>query len=788
MVTRRMHLYRGYRTPRHFALAVGVAALFSAATARAGAPPDLLDDNRGDAALAVTFTGLFDIAYAATGLPGDPRILATIPADVPARVIGNPSIHNLYWDDDWNGNNPGAATRQQIDAFTGQLVASRYFDQAAEYGVGGASFSGSHESSLACIPPRAGQKAEFVGILEWVSCEISFDPFSIAIGLPGLLPAITGVPKADDNSLYVAYLPLETNIREGGCGTFDAYHFFGVVPDVDILPVLFIPIPTSRTFPFAVVATRCLDTPSLDNISAAATHEIIEAATDPSVGLGWINDSVVSSGGGTTDLLTALSNAFNNISLDLEVGEAADICEETANPILGPPAFQHPTPPLKIPASDPALGQDHIMVAPYWSNELGLCGPFQPPHAVCKDIVLDADAACHGGPIAAADVDGGSSDVQGPVTLSIDDPGPFPLHSTTVTLTVTNTFGLTAQCQARVTVDDVTPPALEVPPAVSSNLCEAAGSIDVGQATATDNCASVVPTGLVVTKNGSPLDPPLPIVGGQVNLPIGTYTVQWTASDGVNATVATQAVVVGSTIQASHGFLVDDRARVATSSGGDGAVLNSGTGATTLGNDTRSGDIVSVGPVSVGHRAVVDGSVVSASTLGVETDATVQGTETAFGSVVLPALPALPPFPAPGASITVNPSNPPSATNLSPGSYGAVLVNSGGTLNLGDGDYFMRSMTVNAAATVHVTGGTRVFVRDAMGFQSPFRSAGGTVQPTFLGFAGTNLSLQAPFDGTLVAPDAFVSFGTGSGTSFVGSFYASTIEVTNGSTLICTGE
>jgi hypothetical protein len=65
-----------------------------------------------------------------------------------------------------------------------------------------------------------------------------------------------------------------------------------------------------------------------------------------------------------------------------------------------------------------------------------------------------------------------------------------------------------------------------------------------------------------------PLVPPIPVVGGQVTLDVGVFTTTWTASDGVNSTSATQTVIVGSAIQASLSFLVDDRAQVRNSVGG----------------------------------------------------------------------------------------------------------------------------------------------------------------------------------------------------------------------------
>lgn len=77
------------------------------------------------------------------------------------------------------------------------------------------------------------------------------------------------------------------------------------------------------------------------------------------------------------------------------------------------------------------------------------------PIAVCQDITVQLDATGNVS-IVPADIDNGSSDADGPVTLSLDitsftcaDVGP-----NTVTLTVTDTSGNMSSCTATVTVED----------------------------------------------------------------------------------------------------------------------------------------------------------------------------------------------------------------------------------------------------------------------------------------------------------------------------------------------
>jgi hypothetical protein len=284
----------------------------------------------------------------------------------------------------------------------------------------------------------------------------------------------------------------------------------------------------------------------------------------------------------------------------------------------------------------------------------------------------------------------------GAPTVTDDRPAVFPVGNTIVTWTATDASGNTETAVQNVTVTDATPPVVIPPPNVSVSLCQSSGAITVGTATATDDCdASLVIEGQVVATNGIPLVPPITVMGGQVTLGIGTHTIRWTAFDGFNTSAEVfQTVTVGGTIQAGNSFVLQDRARVLTTSGTGAAVLNAGNGQTRIGNDALSGGILSAGPVQVLHRAVVQGDIRSATSTFVEPDATVTGTRT-IGPVVLPVLPTLPAFPpATGGAITVNSG----VSSPAPGSYTTGTAN-GGTLNLAAGDYFFGSLTLNNGAT-----------------------------------------------------------------------------------------
>jgi hypothetical protein len=183
-------------------------------------------------------------------------------------------------------------------------------------------------------------------------------------------------------------------------------------------------------------------------------------------------------------------------------------------------------------------------------------------------------------------------------------------------------------------------------------------------------------------------------------------------------------------------------------------------------------------------NAIVDGDIVSEGAIAVDPTATVSGAVNAFGAVNLPPLPTLPAFPpTTGGTITVNPGPP---VSLAPGSRTTLYLNSGGTLILGAGDYFFTRLFLNSGATIRVTPTTRVFVLTELAYRTPFlASSGSTVQPITLGFASTAVTMEAPFNGTLIAPNAHVQFGIGAGLTFTGSFFGRIIQVRDRSALVC---
>ncbi|MFI5167104.1 MAG: fibronectin type III domain-containing protein [Thermoanaerobaculales bacterium] len=260
-------------------------------------------------------------------------------------VIAQPKIHNLFISANWDQDNP-LINEATINIVTANLVngyySSQYFGRAAQYGIGTATFTGSHNISP-LGDPCPTQVGGSIDILEIDAC-VAFMVGQTSVDGP----TWSGSPLPDENTLYVVYVPSNTQIVDGtkhSCNDFRTYHSWSFAIKWYWYPVgsLLIPLFDYQKFVYVVVPLACTNN-QRDQLSVLMSHEIIEAETDPYVGSGWIDMSVF---GG-------VPQTFKGV---LTKGEVADICE-------GAPAIRD---------------GDGDLVAPYWSNSDAACVPQGPP-------------------------------------------------------------------------------------------------------------------------------------------------------------------------------------------------------------------------------------------------------------------------------------------------------------------------------------------------------------------------------------------------------------------------
>ncbi|WP_242206062.1 HYR domain-containing protein [Aestuariivivens insulae] len=174
-----------------------------------------------------------------------------------------------------------------------------------------------------------------------------------------------------------------------------------------------------------------------------------------------------------------------------------------------------------------------------------------PPTAVCSNYTAYLDIAGET-TITPQDVDGGSSDTEGPVSLSLDT-DTFDcsnLGDNTVTLTVTDFAGATDTCTATVTVVDNMPPEVICPNDTTVN-------VDPGSCTYTASASDFVPgwvdncNTITLTNN----------INGQSNLNNvafnkGDTVVTWTAKDasGNSDSCSVTVTVVANALEITNAY------------------------------------------------------------------------------------------------------------------------------------------------------------------------------------------------------------------------------------------
>jgi hypothetical protein len=110
------------------------------------------------------------------------------------------------------------------------------------------------------------------------------------------------------------------------------------------------------------------------------------------------------------------------------------------------------------------------------------------PVALCADVIVPAGTTCQ----ADASVNNGSFDPDGDtITTSQAPQGPYPLGTNLVTLTVTDPYGSSNSCSARVIVVDRTPPTLVCPGPKVLEFQDERGAIASYSVTASDACSAV---------------------------------------------------------------------------------------------------------------------------------------------------------------------------------------------------------------------------------------------------------------------------------------------------------
>jgi hypothetical protein len=174
-------------------------------------------------------------------------------------VLSNVKVWTVFW-------NASIPNQDKLNLFFGEVTKSAYFDWLTEYNtptqtIGHGSFAGT------VVDPSPPAKTK-------ISNE------EVAGELKRLIGAGT-LPANDENTLYMVYFPPGVDITldtSTSCVEFCAFHntstlngknlYYGVMPDLG-----------------GGCATGCGASSQFNNLTSVSSHELVEAVTDPAVGL-----------------------------------------------------------------------------------------------------------------------------------------------------------------------------------------------------------------------------------------------------------------------------------------------------------------------------------------------------------------------------------------------------------------------------------------------------------------------------------------------------------------------
>jgi hypothetical protein len=321
-----------------------------------------------------------------------------------------------------------------------------------------------------------------------------------------------------------------------------------------------------------------------------------------------------------------------------------------------------------------------------------------------------------------------------------------------------------------------------------ATACSSDGSLVFTAPDLASGCRNVetIVLGKIVAVNDVTLSSPIPIVNGSAQAPRGKLLVRWTANDarGKSATVDQIVDAVSRPALAAVGAMnLGDRTSAKETSGQMAVVSNTGAGGVMLGTDVALGEIDSVGLVVLRDRDVISGAIIS--------PVVPNASQTAkFGSYIAqtPSAISPPSLPSPsGATLSVTVAVGQSVP-LNPGAFGAVTVYSNGKLSLVSGDYAFDSLDLEPNAHLALdksAGPIRIVVNKNLILRGTYDHTPNTATGFVLGYLGSSpLSVESPFRGTLVAPNATVDLQSLNGLKYEGEFFAASLRTEAGATVV----
>lgn len=230
-------------------------------------------------------------------------------------------------------------------------------------------------------------------------------------------------------------------------------------------------------------------------------------------------------------------------------------------------------------------------------------------------------------------------------------------------------------------------------------------------------------------------------------------------------------------MSASEQLQVDDRVTLAQTGQLPGLAGLGSSGVQLGAGGQVYADIHSGGGVLLRSSSHVYGSVRAAGSITTQEPVLVDGAATSNTPVPAGTTTISVSFPDPEAGQVIGPGGP--IVPLAAGSYASLDVRSGGRVSLEPGVYHFGTFNSEPEAEIELKGSpTTIYVKSSFAFKGGFKQPAGDEGQVLVGYLGESAAfLQAPFVGTIAAPNATVELHRPTSGQHRGAFFGKKIQV-----------
>jgi hypothetical protein len=257
----------------------------------------------------------------------------------------------------------------------------------------------------------------------------------------------------------------------------------------------------------------------------------------------------------------------------------------------------------------------------------------------------------------------------------------------------------------------------------------------------------------------------------------GRTVVTWTATDAFgHENTAEQIIEQRPALIAKNKITIADRASTAGPSSIP-TLVALGSGGINVGVESLVADLSSVGPIVLRDRAVSLGSLTSANNITLGNNVTVLGSINKFTTPPLGTFPEFAPLTFVPGTVDVI-LEPDQERSIVPGNYRKLVIKSRSNVNMAPGNYVFSLIQLEPQATVTLEDETNVKVANSIIWRGEFLASGTETTPLVVTYKGTQSAfLETSSALRLIAPNADVTIGAGSGVTFHGTVAAKNIEL-----------